>query len=151
MSKNLIIEVIGAIFILIFAYTGVSKLIDLANFQSVLSKSPIIGDYNILVSWTIPLVEFAVCLLLLVPRFRKIGLYASLILMASFTIYIAYMLIYIPNLPCTCGGIISKMTWTQHLIFNISLVLISILGIWLSTKRARELTSHNQTNFSVQL
>jgi hypothetical protein len=69
------------------------------------------------------------------PRTRKLGLYISLGLMMAFTGYISYMMIFIPDLPCSCGGVISKMTWGQHLIFNVFFMLLALTGILLNRKR----------------
>jgi len=65
-------------------------------------------------------------------------LYASLILMMAFTIYTVTVLLHaFRYVPCSCGGVIKKLTWPQHLVFNLFFVAISLLGIWLKKRDAQ--------------
>jgi putative oxidoreductase len=32
-------------------------------------------------------------------------------------------------LPCSCGGVISSMSWKQHLVFNVHCIAINIVAI----------------------
>src|SRR5690606_18655277 len=63
---------------------------------------------------------------------RLFGLYVSFALMSGFSIYIYLILNYSDFIPCSCGGVIENLGWTQHLIFNgifTGLALIAILII----------------------
>ena len=62
-------------------------------------------------------------------RFRLIGLYAAFTLMTMFTVYIIAILQFSYKIPCSCGGILESMGWTEHLIFNIGFVLLAVGGI----------------------
>ncbi|MCC9073533.1 hypothetical protein LNQ49_18305 [Flavobacterium sp. F-65] len=42
------------------------------------------------------------------------------------------MLNYSSYLPCSCGGILEKMSWLEHLIFNFIFVLLAGLALWLN-------------------
>lgn len=137
MSKNRIIEIICALFILLFAYTALSKLLNFESFKQVLSLSPSIGENAPIIAWTLPIVELIVASLLFIPRTRTQGLYGSFSLMVVFTIYLSYMLAATPDLPCTCGGVLSQMTWNQHLVFNIFFTLIALFGIIIN-KRSKK-------------
>jgi hypothetical protein len=129
-----LIEIIGALFILLFTYTAISKLAGYAQFRRVLSMSPLIGTGANFVAWLLPSVELITSLLLFVPQTRKWGFFTSTILMSVFTLYIAYMILFEPKLPCSCGGVISQLSWKQHLLFNILFTLLAITGLWLSKK-----------------
>jgi hypothetical protein len=48
------------------------------------------------------------------------------------------MLAYAKHLPCSCGGVIKKLTWPQHLAFNIFFLLIAMTGIILQRKHTRK-------------
>jgi putative oxidoreductase len=137
-SKATAIEIISALFILLFVYTALSKFLEFANFKNVLGNSPLLSSYNIQVAWTLPIVELTVSLLLFAPRTRLLGLYSSLLLMTLFTVYIGYMLAFTPNLPCSCGGVLKDMTWSQHLIFNLFFTLLATTAIWMTKKRRRQ-------------
>ena len=39
------------------------------------------------------------------------------------------ILIYSPYVPCSCGGIVSALSWTQHLILNIGLTLACLFAM----------------------
>ena len=131
MKKATIVEIISALFILLFVYTAISKLLAYSNFKGTLGKSPLIAGFAPILSIILPLIELVVSLLLFIPRTRLRGLYGSLALMSLFTLYIAYMLAFTPDLPCSCGGVIRQMSWKQHLLFNSFFLFLSIVGIWL--------------------
>jgi uncharacterized membrane protein YphA (DoxX/SURF4 family) len=135
MKRNTAIEIISSLLILLFVYTAISKLLDYASFKSVLSRSPFISSVAPLVAWALPAVEILISVLLLIPKTRLWGLYSSAIVMLLFTIYIGGMMAFAPHLPCSCGGVIRQMNWTQHLVFNICFTLLSLAGIWLAKKK----------------
>jgi len=121
----------SALFILLFVYTAVSKLVDPISFRIVLSKSPWIHDQASLLVWLIPVFELMVSLLLLIPALRLAGFIGSLVLMLAFTGYITAMILYAPHLPCGCGGIIRQLSWRQHLVVNSFFIVLAIVAIGL--------------------
>ena len=123
-------EIISAIFILVFVYAAVSKWMDIQRFHDVLAESPLIKPWAGLVSQSLPAIELAIATLLLIPATRLTGLRLSFLTMLLFTAYLGYMLVFIPNMPCSCGGILNNMSWTQHFIFNVLLTTLSALGIY---------------------
>jgi len=129
-----ILQLICSVFIFLFAYTALSKLQQYHQFVSVLLKSPLIGSISEAVAWIIPTIELIIAGLLFFPRTRRPGLYGSSLLMIVFTVYLGYMILFTPHLPCTCGGVIQKMTWKQHLLFNLALTAISLSGIIIDSK-----------------
>ncbi len=136
--KGLIVEIISALLIVLFFYTALSKLADPVTFRVVLGKSPLIGKNNVIVSWLVPIAEIMASFLLFVPRFRRAGLYASFVLMTAFTLYVGYMLIFTPDLPCSCGGVITKLGWKSHLLLNITFTILSLVALLLQKKKADE-------------
>lgn len=132
-----IVEIIAALLILLFVYTGITKLADQNSFRSVISRSLLIGQWSTFLSWALPIIELIAALLLFIPKTKKLGLWISLGLMVVFTGYIAYMLLFSDHLPCSCGGVLQQLTWLQHLEFNIIFTLLSALSIWFYTKHQR--------------
>src|SRR5690606_12305857 len=124
-------EVIASLFILVFVYTAMSKLMAHQQFEVTISQSPLLHDVAGILSWTIPIVELVISLFLLVPTFRAVGLLLSFFLMLVFTMYLAYMLMLDTSLPCSCGGVISQMSWKQHLVFNLVLTITAGFGVFL--------------------
>ena len=143
---------INHLLIFLFGYTAISKLnlfsysipftwekfklIDTTSFGTAMFKSPVLRPYVNELAYIIPISEIVVCLLLVFTRTKKIGYYLSLLLLALFTAYVIYVLgAYANNLPCVCGGVISLLSWTQHLLLNIFFTLITIRAIYLTHKQ----------------
>lgn len=127
--KKGILEVICLLYILLFVYAAVSKILDFENFQVQLGQSPLLSAFAGWVSWGVPVVELLICTLIIIPKFRLIGLLATYSLMVMFTAYIFIVLHYSDFVPCSCGGILEKMSWTQHLVFNTVFVILAAAGI----------------------
>jgi uncharacterized membrane protein YphA (DoxX/SURF4 family) len=135
MKKRVFLEIISALLILLFVYAAVTKLLDYSTFRLQLGKSPFITDFAPTIAWALPIGEILVGLALAFKPTRLLGLYASLFLMTMFTAYIYTMLHYSYYIPCSCGGILSKMDWNTHFWFNVGFTLLSIIGIILETKK----------------
>ena len=120
---------ISLLLILVFAYTGSSKFLDSKAFVAVLHEVPVIGRGAGVIAILLPLTELLIALLLLFEGTRLIGLYASLVLLSFFTVYLVWMVLAVPHLPCSCGGIIGRMGWKEHIAFNAVYVLLTIAGI----------------------
>ncbi len=137
MKKESIVEGISMLLVLLFVYTGVTKLLTYHTFALQLTHQPLTNQYVSLLVVAVPAVELGIAACLLVPRLRKWGLYSSLALMSLFTVYVGYMLFIWPHnrLPCSCGGTIRKMSWQQHFVFNSAYTLIALTGILLNRKR----------------
>lgn len=131
-------QLIAAIFIFLFTYTASAKLFSFASFRSTLGRLPLIGHFSSALAVGLPLLELTVSALLFFPKSRLLGLYASLILMAIFTIYIGYSLLSGSNLPCSCGGVIQNLSWREHLLLNFTLTSLAAVGLRLQMKISRE-------------
>ena len=112
------VDFISYFFAVLFIYAAVSKGKDFENFQIQLAQSPLLSAYAGTVSYGVIVLEVCVAILLVIPKVRKAGLYASFGLMTAFTAYIYLILHHSDSVPCSCGGILEKMGWQEHLIFN---------------------------------
>lgn len=130
--KNIVIEVICYLYVLLFVYAAVSKLIDFENFQVQLGQSPLLSAFASWVSWLVPIAELIIAIALIIPAFRNIGLLAALFLMVMFSTYIFIILHYSSFVPCSCGGILEKMNWEMHLIFNLVFCGLAVCAIVLN-------------------
>jgi uncharacterized membrane protein YphA (DoxX/SURF4 family) len=135
MKKQIILEIICLLYVLLFVYAAVNKLIDVEKFQIQIGKSPLLTPFASWVAWTIPITEILISILLVIPKSRLVGLYASFSLMVMFTAYIVAILNFSSYVPCSCGGVLEKLGWTEHLIFNIAFVLLALGGIAIITKQ----------------
>jgi hypothetical protein len=129
--KSAFIESVVLLYVLLFVYAAVSKLLDFERFQVQLAQSPILSAYAYWISYLVIGIELFVSILLLFARTRIIGLFAALTLMTMFTVYIFIVLHYSSFIPCSCGGILEKMTWKTHLVFNMVFILLAAAAIML--------------------
>jgi uncharacterized membrane protein YphA (DoxX/SURF4 family) len=127
--QNLFLESICLLYILLFVYAAVSKLLDFETFKVQLGQSPLLSAYADWIVYSIPIIEIVISVALLASRFRYIGLLAAFGLMVMFSVYIVIILNYSSFIPCSCGGILSEMNWTEHLTFNISFVVLALIAI----------------------
>lgn len=127
----MIVDVISALFILLFLYAAVTKIMDYQRFSIELAKSPILNAISKYVSIMVPLTEFIIVMLLLIKRTQYFALYACLCLMAMFSFYILMILNFSEYIPCSCGGILENMTWREHFEFNLGFIFLAIAAILL--------------------
>ena len=132
--KKGIPDIICGLLILLFVYAAMSKLLDRQHFQGVLAQMPLIQYAAGFISVALPLLEGIVCALLFMRTTRLLGLYASFGILVSFTVFIGYMILFSPHLPCNCGGVLEQMSWTQHLVFNLVFIALSAIAIKLSNQ-----------------
>ena len=128
-SKKYIAEVICLLYILLFIYAAVSKLLDYHDFSIKLGQSPLLSAFAGYVAVGVPVLEIIIALLLCFPHWRFIGLFASFCLMMAFTAYIFIILNFSSYVPCSCGGILQDLGWTEHLIFNLVFVVLAVIGL----------------------
>ena len=128
-SYSWLAQLIASVFVLVFVYAAASKLTESDRFVNVLSQSPLVKEYATFIAWSIPFLEILISFFLFLPASRLQALWASALLMFAFTLYLTYMLVFVPKLPCSCGGILNNLSWPAHLAFNILLILLALLGI----------------------
>jgi uncharacterized membrane protein YphA (DoxX/SURF4 family) len=137
MNKKFIMGIVSLLLILLMVYAAQAKLRDYYNFQFGLSESPIIAPFAGVLAWAVPATELIIAAMLVIPRLRLAGLYASFVLMTLFTLYIIVMLSFYDDIPCSCGGVLEEMSWGVHIVFNLAFVLCSAWAIMLEKKRRR--------------
>jgi len=137
--REISVEVISIIYVVLFAFTGITKLMEGDRFFNNLNNSPILPDIvevSYVLSWGVPMLETVTALLIAIPRTRLKGLYGALGLMILFSFYVSGIAFFSPYTPCSCGGIITLLSWPQHLVLNIGLIILALLAIRLYYKTA---------------
>lgn len=129
--KRFLTEMTVFLLVLLFTYASMSKFLDYNKFVFQMKLSPFIPIKLAagFLAWSVPVLEIYITVTLLFKRTRRTGLYASLIILSLFEFYIAAMLFSGMHLPCTCGGIISKMSWREHLLFNAFFIVLTSISI----------------------
>lgn len=148
MKRKVFLEIICFLFVILFTYAAANKLIDYQKFTVQIGLSPLLTGFQGVVPWMVISVELIISALLLFPRCRLYALFASFSLMTMFTAYIIAILKFSSFVPCSCGGVLEKLGWTQHLIFNCAFVLMGLIGIVFQAIVGRE--DQAQTRASTQ-
>ncbi|WP_127025079.1 MauE/DoxX family redox-associated membrane protein [Flagellimonas beolgyonensis] len=117
---------------LLFLYAATSKLWDFQQFKIQLGQSPILTAYADWVAWLVLIMEYTIAFLLFIDAFRLKALYAALGLMSMFTTYIILVLHFSDYIPCSCGGVLENLGWTEHIIFNAFFIVLLTVAILLS-------------------
>jgi len=138
MKRRAVVESVAILFVTLFLYTGISKLMDYSVFKEQIATSPFLAPMAQNIARLIPWIEFLVVMLLIIPRWRVKGMYASFILMVLFTSYIIAILIFNKRVPCSCGGVLEQLSWKQHIIFNGIFMMMALLGIAVQRRLTRE-------------
>lgn len=136
-KKTGITTFISIFFILLFCYAAISKIMDFEKFQIQMTESPLLSTFAGFLPYVLVISEFIIAGLLCYRITQNAGLLASFILMLFFTGYIAHMLLTSENLPCSCGGILEKMSWTQHLYFNIGCAVLAAIALGINIRNSR--------------
>jgi len=125
-------ETIAALLIILFLYASISKFLDFKTFVGEMNNQPFPNTLTPFLVWTLPSLEIAIALSLFFNYTRLVGLYASLFFMSLFTLYAGAILLHLfLYIPCSCGGVIRKLSWRQHLVFNLFFLCLSVMGILL--------------------
>lgn len=130
-QKNIrvIIKIFRFLFILLFVYAASSKLMDFQQFKVQLGQSPIVTAYAEGVAWGIPILELLIAGLFFLNKWILTAFYASFSLMVMFTTYIILVLNFSDFIPCSCGGVLEQLGWTEHIVFNIVFLVLALVSI----------------------
>lgn len=136
--KKQAVNIINGLFILLFTYTALSKLIAFKQFQFVLSTAPLVRNYAKWVAAIIPAAELIIAVLLFIPATAKKGMIAGSVLLILFTVYLVFMILTNSNLPCSCGGVIQRLSWRQHIVFNLFFITAGIIAVYMQRENLRK-------------
>lgn len=123
----------GLIFFLFifWIYAAVIKLADISMWRFQLREQPFSDTLTDPLAFGLPALEFVIAALLISKKTLKLGLYASALLLIVFSGYIGLIqLNFFNHIPCSCAGIIKSFGWTEHLIFNIAILTLTIIAIF---------------------
>jgi putative oxidoreductase len=101
-----------------------SKFLDFEQSTGEMLKQPFPHWSARIFVWEVPSMEILIVFAFIVgafnlERLRTVTLWVSFVLMSLFAIYTGSILLHFsPYVPCSCGGVIKHLTWTQHLFFQ---------------------------------
>jgi lipopolysaccharide export LptBFGC system permease protein LptF len=133
--RSNILKVIVILTCMLFMYAGIFKAMDYQLFLADMGKSPLLVKYNKNILGPLVLgTEFLIVFLLSFSATRKTGLFLSFFVMLLFTFYLSALFFFFTNIPCSCGGILGKMSYPTHIVFNTFFTLIAALGVFLTDR-----------------
>jgi hypothetical protein len=129
--KTTIQSLLISLLIMLFIYAALSKLLTFSDFRQQLYNQNLSHSFAASLTYCLPVAEIITAGFLCFNRTLLTGLFLSAILLVAFTGYITLvMLHYWDRVPCSCGGILSHMSWTTHLIFNWSFLILNLIAIY---------------------
>lgn len=135
--KKITVQVIALLFIILFTYGAATKLLHFEEFYLQIEQSPFIAAFAGWLVWIIPAVLILISFLFFTSRHKLTALYASFFLMLLFSVYIYSVTNFAKSIPCSCGGIIPSLSWTQHLHLNLFFTFLAGIGIALSYSKEK--------------
>lgn len=116
-------------------YAAIIKLVDYRAFLDQLRMQPL-PDWSIsFLSIALPVGELILAVALLFKKTFYLGLIVSFALMLSFSIYVLLALGgTFGEIPCACAGIIGRLPWKAHLIFNTFFTVLALIGLLIIKK-----------------
>jgi hypothetical protein len=130
------VQLISCLLILLWVYAATSKLINYEQSRMQMMNQVFPDSINAVLLWVIPITELLIAGLLLFSKSRIAGLILSAILLFLFSGYVLLVMLNVfDRIPCSCGGIISKLSWGQHLVFNLVFLALAILGLGIELKK----------------
>lgn len=132
---DLIVAIFALMLIYIFAQTAGSKLLHHKAFSIQMGRQPLPKWSKPFLTYTLPVIESSIIIMLLSARARLWGFLTAFIMMLSYSIYayMAYKEIY-GHVVCACGKIFQEMDWRDHFYVNSLLCLVALTGIYFSIK-----------------
>ena len=134
MTRDKIIYIsINNILLIVFAFAAITKLLEQEKFYTNLVNSPILELPSLVIhimAWLIPILEVFVVIGLIWKRFQVQAIYLIVILLITYIIYTLAILLVAPYSPCSCGGVIALIGWTQHLYLQIGLLSLTFVEMY---------------------
>lgn len=121
------------IFLMVFwIYVATDKLLALDAFHSALQRQPLPSMLIDKLYWALPLFELFVAFLF-IGRYKRYAYTLSTLLLFSFSVFIAPGLVgFYAERPCGCASVFTQLSWPWHLVVNLILLSLSILGWYLT-------------------
>lgn len=124
------VQLISCMLILLWVYAATSKLINFERSKWEMLNQPLAPPVEEILVWVVPLTELVTAALLVFEKTRLKGIITSAFLLLSFSIYITLIkLNYFWFIPCSCGGVLRNLSWTQHLLFNLFFLTLSLTAL----------------------
>ena len=134
--REIFIEGVVFMLILLWVYTSLSKILVFNQFKVQMSMQTVPNFSKPVLPYFLPLAELFLATLLMSRVTRIMGLWLSSFFMIVFTGYILLVITgSFGRVPCSCGGIFEKLGWTAHFIVNLIILLFTLTASFISLKK----------------
>jgi amino acid transporter len=141
MIRKFPVEPFVALLVVLFVYTALSKLLDIDTFRKQMLNQPLPETLKQNLVWLVPVSEITTSIFLVIRPLRLYGFVLAFTVMLAFILYVSLILAKaFSYIPCSCGGVLSAMSWQMHLIFNIFFTLLAFTGFLIERKRRLVIT-----------
>ncbi len=128
--RNFVITAITILLLMLWIPVVFDKVTKFANFKAEIIQQPLPDWFLGVLVYLLLFLEIATVLSLIPLRTRKMGYWLSFGLLLSFTAYVGLALLGVwGQVPCSCGSVISGMSWRQHFLFNGSFLILNAYGL----------------------
>lgn len=135
-----IITIINVLLIFLWTYAAMSKLLSYEQSRMQMMNQVFPAIINKILLWAVPVSELLIAGLLLSKKWFIPGLLFSCLLLFLFSVYILLIMSNaFGRIPCSCGGIISRLSWGQHLVFNAAFLVLALAGFLMSIKKGGDM------------
>jgi len=133
MMTRTLVKLVAITLAVLFGGTAVDKLEHYALFSSQLQHFPFsIRLYK--QAWIIPVAEILIAVSLLLRVTRVKGLFASLLILSLYTLYLTGKLETRFYCICQCGEPFQSLTLRMHIVFTLGCLLFAGVGLVLSAR-----------------
>ncbi|MHA4806562.1 MauE/DoxX family redox-associated membrane protein [Flavitalea flava] len=127
--RKLITEIICFALLLNFFYDGIYKLVHIQEYQFWLKHAAFVKLMPGYFTYTIPLVEVVLAILILIPLSRVFALYLSMILPIIFILYVMSSFLFSPLIFWPFHGLWAHPSWMQKMVYSLLLSWLAFTAI----------------------
>lgn len=124
---------IQLLLLVFWLYVALDKLSNLDGFHAALLRQPFPDRWADTLNWVLPAAEVIVGISLIFHQAKRLAFLSSALLLLVFSVYIALGVASLyAQRPCGCASVFNGLSWEWHLVVNLTLFSLSILGWYLT-------------------
>jgi hypothetical protein len=127
--QKIIAEIIYLFLISFFCYTAVNKMLNIDSFRTNLIKTSIFS-MDLANIFSVFVIALEVVIILLLLFYKKFGLRVFILTMIVFSVYISFLRFKGLYEVCGCGGVLNGLSFSYHLLINMSLIIGAIYSFY---------------------
>lgn len=131
-TKKVIVEIICLILLMNFFYEGIYKVAYFQNYGFWLTHAPLLSPIGKILNYVVPLGELVLAIMFIVPSYKKIALYGTIVGLFVFALWIMSVYLFTHRLFWPYHALWEKPTWMQKMLISIGFCWMAFTAIVLS-------------------